>query len=65
MSAGLLMRRFARRTVASIREIVREAPLAERRYLVIATGTADAVGPAVQIQSERPTGTSVNGANDE
>jgi len=51
--------------VGPIREIVREAPLAERRYLVIATGTADAVGPVVQIQSERPTGTSVNGANDE
>jgi len=36
--------------VGPIRQIVREAPTAERRYLVIATGTTDAIGPAVQIQ---------------
>jgi YVTN family beta-propeller protein len=33
-----------------IRQIVRDAPMAERRYLVIATGTTDAIGPAVQVQ---------------
>ncbi len=51
--------------VGPIREIVREASMTERRYLVIATGTADAVGRAVQIQREQPTCTSVNGANDD
>jgi hypothetical protein len=37
--------------VGPIRQIVRGAPMAERRYLVIATGTTDAIGPAVQIQT--------------
>lgn len=36
--------------VGPIRQIVRDAPAEERRYLVIATGTADAIGSAVQIQ---------------
>jgi hypothetical protein len=38
--------------VGPIRQIVRDAPMPERRYLTIATGTADAIGPAVQIQNE-------------
>jgi YVTN family beta-propeller protein len=37
--------------VGPIRQIVREAPVADRRYLVIATGTTYAIGPAVQIQT--------------
>jgi YVTN family beta-propeller protein len=36
--------------VGPIRQIVREAPMGDRRYLVIATGTTDAIGPVVQIQ---------------
>ena len=38
--------------VGPIRQIVREASMAERRYLVIATGTKDAIGPAVQVQTK-------------
>jgi YVTN family beta-propeller protein len=38
--------------VGPIRQIVRDAPMPERRYLTIATGTADAIGPAVQIQTK-------------
>ncbi len=38
--------------VGPIRQIVRDAPMPERRYLTIATGTADAIGPAVQIQTQ-------------
>jgi YVTN family beta-propeller protein len=37
--------------VGPIRQIVRDASMAERRYLVIATGTTDAIGRAVQIQT--------------
>jgi YVTN family beta-propeller protein len=37
--------------VGPIRQIVKGAPMAERRYLVIATGTTDAIGRAVQIQT--------------
>jgi len=36
--------------VGPIRQIVREAPMMARRYLVIARGTTDAIGPAVQVQ---------------
>jgi YVTN family beta-propeller protein len=38
--------------VGPIRQIVRDAPMPERRYLTIATGTADAMGPAVQVQTK-------------
>jgi YVTN family beta-propeller protein len=41
--------------VGPIRQIVREPNSAERRYLVIATGTVDSIGPPVQVQiDERP-----------
>jgi YVTN family beta-propeller protein len=36
--------------VGPIRQIVREATLSERRYLVIASGTAGDIGPPVQVQ---------------
>jgi YVTN family beta-propeller protein len=38
--------------VGPIRQIVREADDAERRYLVIATGTIEAIGSPVQIQAD-------------
>jgi hypothetical protein len=41
--------------VGPIRQIVRDPNSAERRYLVIATGTVDSIGPPVQVQiDERP-----------
>jgi len=38
--------------VGPIRQIVREADDAERRYLVITTGTIEAIGSPVQIQTD-------------
>jgi YVTN family beta-propeller protein len=37
--------------IGPIRQLVRDAPLAARRYLVIATGTADRLGATVQVQT--------------
>jgi YVTN family beta-propeller protein len=40
--------------IGPIRQLVRDSSPAERRYLVIVSGTADRTGPPVQVQSTQP-----------
>jgi hypothetical protein len=40
--------------IGPIRQLVRKSSPAERRYLVILSGTADKAGPPVQVESTQP-----------